>query len=53
MFPGDTTINDRDIENAHQVFQRVHAKCTPEMQARLGVRLVRCPHWPGRGGKQE
>ena len=44
MFPGETPISDKDIERAHGVFQRVHAKCTPEMQARLGIRLVRCPH---------
>ena len=44
MFPGDTPIGDEDLEKAHEVFQRVQAKYTQEVQARLGVRLVRCPH---------
>ena len=44
MFPGGMPINDKDIERAHEVFRRVHAKYTQEVQARLGIRLVRCPH---------
>ena len=44
MFPGDTPIGAGDVEKAHEVFQRVQAKYTQEVQSRLGVRLVRCPH---------
>ena len=44
MFPGGMPISDKDIERAHEVFRRVHAKYTQEMQARLGIRLVCCPH---------
>ena len=44
MDPGDTPIGDEDLEKAHSLFQRVQAKYTQEVQARLGVRLVRCPH---------
>ena len=47
MFPGGMPINDKDIERAHEVFRRVHAKYTQEVQARLGIRLVRCPHCRG------
>ena len=44
MFPGGMPISDKDIERAHEVFRRVHAKYTQEVQARLGIRLVCCPH---------
>ncbi len=47
MFPGDTPIGDKDIASAHKVFRRVHAKYTPKVQARLGLRLVPCPHCRG------
>ncbi len=53
MFPGDTAINDKDIENAHEVFRRVHAKYTQEIQTRLGLRLVRCPHCRGEEVKED
>ena len=41
MVPGEG-----DIERAHGVFRRVHAEYGPETQARMGVRLVQCPHCP-------
>ena len=44
MFPGDTPVGDKDIESAHDLFRRVHSNYTPEIQARLGLRFVRCPH---------
>ena len=44
MVPGDTPIGDEDLEKAHSLFQRVQVKYTQEVQARLGVRFVRCPH---------
>ena len=47
MFPGDTPIGDEDIEGAHELFRRLHTKYTPDVQARLGLRLVRCPHCRG------
>ena len=47
MFPGDTPIGAGDLEKAHEVFRRLHTKYTPDVQARLGLRLVRCPHCPG------
>ena len=53
MFPGGMPNNDKDIERAHEVFQRVHAKYTQEVQARLGIRLVRCPHCRGEEDKKD
>ena len=47
MFPGDTPIGDEDIDQAHELFRRVQAKYIQEIQARLGVRLIRCPHCRG------
>ena len=44
MFPGDAPIGSGDVEKAHEVFRRAHAKYAPEMQARLGLRGVCCPH---------
>ena len=34
----------REVRQAHQIFRRVHEKYTPDVQARFGIRLVRCPH---------
>ena len=50
MFPGDTPTGARDIEQAHDLFQRVHARYTEEIQRRWGQRLVRCPHCPEKEG---
>ena len=47
MFPGDTPVGTGDVERAHEVFRRVHAKYTQEIQTRLGLRLVRSPHCRG------
>ncbi len=44
MFPGDTPVSVKDIARAHEVFRQVHAKYTQEIQARLGIGLVPCPH---------
>ena len=44
MFPGGTPVGEKDIERAHEVFRRIHAKYIQEVQARFGLRLVRCPH---------
>lgn len=51
MFPGHTPIGSGDVGRAHEVFRRVHARYTPESQARLGVRLVQCPHCPDEEAK--
>ena len=53
MFPGDTPVGTGDVERAHEVFRRVHAKYTQEVQARLGLRLVRCPHCRGEEDKKD
>ncbi len=47
MFPGDTPIGAGDIERAHEVFRRLHTKYTPDVQIRLGIGFVRCPHCRG------
>ena len=44
MYPGDTPIGTGDIERAHGIFQRAHEKFSLNVQARFGLRLVRCPH---------
>ncbi len=44
MFPGDMPTGHRDIEKAHDLFQRVHAEYTEDIQRRIGHKLVRCPH---------
>ena len=53
MFPGGTPIDNKDIERAHDLFRRVHSKYTPEIQARFGLRLVRCPHCRGEEDKKD
>ncbi len=47
MFPGDTPAGAQDMERAHDLFRRVHAEYTPEIQRRTGQRLVLCPHCAG------
>ena len=44
---GFMTPGEGDVERAHDVFRRVHTECSPEVQARFGLRLVRCPHCTG------
>ena len=39
----------RVIQQAHDLFQRVHSAYTPMVQRRTGHPLVRCPHCPGYG----
>ncbi len=41
---GFMTPGGGDVRKAHRVFRRVHEKYTPDVQARFGLRLVRCPH---------
>ena len=45
--PGATGPGARDIERVHGVFRRAHEKYNPNVQARFGLRLVRCPHCQG------
>ena len=41
---GFLTPGEGDVERAHGVFRRVHAEYPPQVQARFGLQLVRCPH---------
>ena len=34
----------RVIQQAHDLFQWVHAECVPEIQSRIGHQGVGCPH---------
>ena len=36
------------VRRSHELFERVHAEYTVEIQKRLGHRLVRCPHCKGK-----
>ena len=39
----------RIIQQAHDLFQRVHTAYSPQTQRRTGHLLVRCPHCPAFG----
>ena len=36
------------VRRSHELFERVHAEYTVEIQKQIGHRLVRCPHCKGK-----
>ena len=44
MYPSAGRPGAEEVEKAHDLFERVHAEYTPEIQKRIGHQLVRCPH---------